>query len=159
MLDLGASPGSWSEYLADILGKSGQLWALDLNPLSITAQEKLKKAGLTFQFLQQSIFDALPENDLPKFDAVVSDMAPLTQGSRLVDCARSLELSMRAFDVAKATLKRGGHFVVKVFHSEDAMLAAREWENSFKFGKLYRPPAVAKESKEIYFIGQNFKVE
>lgn len=154
VLDLGASPGSWTEYLIGLLGSKGGLWALDLKPLSLTAQAKIEKAGLAFTFLEQSVFDDLPEG-LPAFDAVVSDMAPSTQGNRTVDCARSLELIQRAFQIAQKHLKTGGHFVVKLFHSDDTIQAAKSWEKSFKFAKLYRPPAVAKESKEIYFVGQN----
>lgn len=155
VLDLGASPGSWTEYLVTVLGSKGKLWALDLKPLSMTAQEKISKAGLEFSFLQQSVYDPLPTN-IPELDAVVSDMAPSTQGNRTVDCARSLELITRAFEIAQTHLKTGGHFVVKLFHSDDTIQAAKSWEKTFKFAKLYRPPAVAKESKEIYFVGQNF---
>jgi 23S rRNA (uridine2552-2'-O)-methyltransferase len=154
VLDLGASPGSWSEYIIEILGPKGSLYALDLNPLSITAQEKIKRKGLEFQFHQQSVFDPLPM-ELPPLDAVISDMAPSTQGNRTVDCARSLELITRAFEIAQLHLKQGGHFVVKLFHSNETVQAAKDWEKFFKFAKLYRPPAVQKESKEIYFIGQH----
>ena len=155
VLDLGASPGSWTEYLIEILGQSGTLVALDLKPLSLTAHEKIKKMGLAFQFLEQSVFDDLPE-DLPLFDAIVSDMAPATQGNRTVDTARSLELIERAYEICRRHLKMGGHFVVKLFHSEDTITASKNWESAFKMGKLVRPPAVRKESKEIYFVVQNF---
>lgn len=154
ILDLGASPGSWSEYVIEILGPSGTLYALDLKPLSMTAQEKIKKKGLEFKFFQQSVFDPITE-PLPPLDAVISDMAPSTQGNRTVDCARSLELIVRAFEIAQEHLKQGGHFVVKIFHSNETIEAAKGWEKFFKFAKLYRPPAVQKESKEIYFIGQH----
>lgn len=157
-MDLGASPGSWTEYLIEILGPKGFIFALDLKPLSITAQAKIKKIGTECHFLQQSVFDDLPAN-LPPMDAVVSDMAPSTQGNRTVDCARSLELINRAFEIAQKHLKKGGHFVVKLFHSDDTIQAAKGWEKFFKFAKLYRPPAVQKDSKEIYFVGQNFLKE
>jgi 23S rRNA (uridine2552-2'-O)-methyltransferase len=157
VLDLGAAPGSWTEYLVSILGKKGMLIALDEQPLSITALAKLKKSELRFEFLRQSVFDPLPDN-LPKFDGVVSDMAPFTQGNRTVDTSKSLELIERAFQIATKHLKQGGHFVVKLFHSEDTVKASRSWQRHFKFAKLYKPPAVQKESKEIYFIGQNFKL-
>jgi len=155
IIDLGASPGSWSEYLIEILGPKGMLVALDLKPLSMTALQKIEAKKINFQFLQQSVLDDLP-TDFPDFDAVVSDMAPSTQGNRSVDCARSLELIEAAFRIAEKHLKRGGHFVVKLFHSNDTIAATKSWEKKFKFAKLYRPPAVRKESKEIYFVGQNY---
>lgn len=154
VLDLGASPGSWTEYLCDLLGPRGQLWALDLKGLSIGALQKIEKSKVKFLFLQQSVFDELP-TDIPPLDAVVSDMAPSTQGNRTVDCARSLELIEQAHLLALKHLKTGGHFVVKLFESPETMAAAKSWIKQFKLGKLYRPPAVQKDSKEIYFVGQH----
>jgi 23S rRNA (uridine2552-2'-O)-methyltransferase len=157
VLDLGAAPGSWTEYLVSLLGSRGHLWALDQQPLSVTAQEKIKKSGIDFVFLQQSVFDPLPEN-AKSFDVIVSDMAPFTQGNRTVDCAGSLELIQRAFEIAKDHLKQGGHLVIKLFQSEDTVKFSKEFGKLFKFSKFYRPPAVHKESKEMYFVGQNFKL-
>ena len=154
-MDLGAAPGSWSEYLCELLGPQGHLIALDERPLSAPALQKLKKIGLKYSFLQQSVMDELPE-DAPDMNAIVSDMAPFTQGNKLVDSARSLELASRAFEITKKHLKQGGHFVIKLFQSEDTMKAAQEWGKNFKFSKVYRPPAVQKASKETYFIGQNY---
>ncbi len=154
VLDLGASPGSWTEYLCEILGAKGKLWGLDLKGLSIGALQKIEKSQVSFQFLQQSVFDELPI-EIPPLDAVVSDMAPSTQGNRTVDCARSLELIEAAHTIAQKHLKKGGHFVVKLFESPETMAAAKSWIKEFKMGKLYRPPAVQKDSKEIYFVGQH----
>jgi len=158
VLDLGAAPGSWTEYLVSLLGKKGALWALDERELSLTARDKIRKSEIKFTFLKQSVFEALP-SEIPSLDAVLSDMAPSTQGNRTVDGTQSLELGQRAFEIAKKHLKQGGHFVVKLFHSEDAVGATRTWGAHFRVYKLYRPPAVQKESKEIYFIGQNFKLD
>jgi 23S rRNA (uridine2552-2'-O)-methyltransferase len=155
ILDLGAAPGSWTEYLVELLGKNGVLVSLDQRPLSMTALEKIKQKGVSFQFLQQSIYDDLPE-DLPEFDTIVCDIAPLTSGPKLVDTARSLELVEAAYQIAEKHLKKGGHFVVKLFQSEDSVKASKGWQKRFKMGKLYKPPSTHKESKEIYFVGQHF---
>lgn len=156
MLDLGASPGSWTEYLVELIGKTGLLVALDERDLSITAKAKIKKRGCDFLFFQQSIFEPLPKKLAAlQFDCVVSDLAPLTSGPKLVDSARSLELVNRAFDIAQAQLKVGGHFVVKLFQSPDSVETAKSWEKAFKLAKLYKPPSTHKESKEIYFVGRH----
>jgi len=151
-LDLGAAPGSWTEYLIEVLGKPGQIIALDQKPLSMTCLGKIEKMGTGFLFLQQSVFDQLP-NSIPQVDAVVSDLAPATQGSKLVDQAGSLALITRAYEIAELHLKTGGHFVTKLFHSEDTVALAKTWSKKFKLGKLYKPPATHKESQEIYFVG------
>lgn len=154
VMDLGAAPGSWTEYLIEILGPKGSLWALDERPLSLTAQEKIKKIGLDFHFIQQSLFDEIAQ-EIPPLDAVVSDVAPWTGGSKLVDSANSLLLVERAHELAMSLLKEGGHFVVKLFQSQDSVQAAKSWEREFKFAKLYKPPSTHKESKEIYFVGRH----
>jgi 23S rRNA (uridine2552-2'-O)-methyltransferase len=157
VLDLGAAPGSWSEYLAEVLKPSGRLTALDQNDLSAAAHQKIKSANIAFHFLEQSVFDPLPA-ELGKFDVIVSDMAPSTQGSRFIDTQNSLTLIERAYEIAQKQLKLGGHFVVKLFQSQETVDATKTWKKSFQHSKLYRPPAVHKESKEVYFIGQIFKV-
>ena len=156
VMDLGAAPGSWTEYLIECIGKKGHLWAVDQQSLSITALQKIEKMGLDFEFLQQSVLDPLP-NNLPPMDVVVSDLAPFTSGAKLVDSARSLELVTRAFDLAQKQLKPGGHFVVKLFQSEDTVAASKDWGKSFKLSKLYKPPSTHKESKEIYFVGRRYR--
>ena len=157
LLDLGAAPGSWSEYICKLLGPGGYLMALDIQPLSPSAVEKIKKSGVDFLFLEQSVLDPLPSDLLP-FDLIVSDMAPATQGNRLVDTQNSLHLIEAAYEIAKKNLKPGGHFIVKLFQSPDTVEASKAWGRAFEMSKLYRPPAVHKDSKEVYFVGQNFKV-
>ncbi len=158
VLDLGASPGSWSEYIVGLIGRTGELWALDEKPLSLTAQQKIKATGCGFRFLKQSVFEEISA-EWPSLDLVVSDMAPFTQGNRTVDCSRSLELITRAHEIAVKALKKGGHFVTKLFHSPETVAMAKSWEKEFKFAKLYKPPAVQKDSKEIYFVGQHFRID
>ncbi len=158
VIDLGASPGSWCEYLAPLLGPKGFLFALDIKPLSKTAEDRIRASGVNFTFVQQSVFDPLADN-LPPLDVVLSDMAPSTQGNRTVDTSNSLELILRGYEIAKTHLKNGGHFVVKFFQSQDTVEATKSWGKSFKMSKLYRPPAVHKDSKEVYFVGMHFKVD
>lgn len=157
VLDLGASPGSWTEYMAPLLGPEGVLWAVDERPLNASALEKAKKVGIFFYFLKQSVFDPLPSN-LPSFNVVVSDLAPWTQGTPLVDTHESLKLIELAFEIVKAHLNEGGHFVVKLFQSPETIKTVKSWKPWFQWTKLYRPGAVRKESKEIYFIGMTFRL-
>lgn len=156
VLDLGAAPGSWTEYLISVLGKKGELWSLDERPLSLSVQEKIKKSGITHEFLQQSVFEDISAK-IPPLDAVVSDMAPFTSGQKSSDAARSLELVDRAYSLFQAHIKQGGHFIAKLFQSEESIERTRSWGKNFKFSKLYKPPSTHKESKEIYFVGMHYK--
>lgn len=109
VLDLGASPGSWSLYAAQKIGPSGKLLAIDLEPLRI---------GLAApaEFVQGDAL-SLTNEELARFapyDVVLTDMAPKTTGNRVTDQSRSYELFMRALAVAATLGAPGGAFVGKI---------------------------------------------
>ncbi|HEY1079742.1 MAG TPA: RlmE family RNA methyltransferase, partial [Bdellovibrio sp.] len=117
VLDLGASPGSWSQYASKKVGDKGRVLGVDLSPVNV----KMNNAV----FIQADLRDLNLEEIfkehgfVPPFDIVMSDMAPKTTGIRGTDQARSMELCELALDVARRFLKKEGHFVCKLFHSDD----------------------------------------
>lgn len=148
VLDLGAAPGSWTQYLAGKVGPRGLVVALDLNPLRVAVPSHVKAAEL--DVLAAPLADIAA---LGPFDAVVSDMAPHTTGVREADAARCAELVERAIVIADACLRKGGTFVAKVFQGDDferlrAMLRERYGEV-----RTLKPEASRKESVEIYLAG------
>ncbi len=152
VLDLGASPGSWSMYAQRKIGGNGRLLAMDLKPLEVQLHPPA-------EFM---IGDALSiENDaLAKFapyDVVLSDMAPNTSGNRMADQARSTELFLRALDVAVYFLKPGGAFVGKIFMGEDFPDARAQVRKHFREERLIRPEGTRSVSYEIFVVGQGFK--
>lgn len=148
VLDLGASPGSWSLYAAQRIGPSGKLLAIDLKPVTVPFP-----AQATF-----TIGDALSleNNDLSlyaPYDVVLSDMAPNTTGNRLGDQTRSFELVMRALAVAEALAKPGGSFVGKIFMGEDFPLARKELKRLFEEERVIRPEGTRTSSYEVFLVG------
>ena len=148
VLDLGAAPGSWTQYLAQKVGGKGAVVALDLNPLRVAVPAYV-------QAREMDVLSAPVEEiaALGPFDLVVSDMAPHTTGVRDADVARSVELVERAIVIADASLKPGGALLVKIFQGsgfEDvrALLRARYDEV-----RIVKPEASRKESSEIYLAG------
>lgn len=152
VLDLGAAPGSWSEFAASVIGRQGTLVAVDERDLSASAMKRIEEAGCGFQSIHGSVLEPLPMN-VDKFDVVLSDLAPWTGGTKFLDSFKALELVQRAFDLADSHLRVSGHLVVKIFQSEDSMALAKIWKNRFEFAKLFKPPSTHKESREIYFVG------
>jgi 23S rRNA (uridine2552-2'-O)-methyltransferase len=149
ILDLGASPGSWTQYCLRH-SPSVKMWAIDLNPLNFS--------DARLQFVQASIYDF----DIPKWlgdikvDVVLSDMAPKTTGIHETDVAGSLELALKAFQAASSCLKDGGHFVVKVFMG-DGFESYRDFvKTRFEQIRLLRPDSTRKHSREIFLIGKGF---
>jgi len=91
------------------------------------------------------------------FDVVLSDMAPKTTGIRITDQARSLELCELALDVADRYLKPKGHFVCKLFHSDDFTQLREAIKKKFERFDAIKPDSTRKISKEIFLIGMNKK--
>jgi 23S rRNA (uridine2552-2'-O)-methyltransferase len=155
VLDLGASPGSWSQYASKIVGAKGRVLGVDLSPVNV----KLANAVFIQADLRDlNLEDIFTEHGFhPPFDVVMSDMAPKTTGIRMTDQARSMELCELALDVARKFLRKDGHFVCKLFHSDDFAKLREEIKKSFAKCEVMKPDSTRKISKEIFLIGLNKK--
>ena len=151
VLDLGAAPGSWSQYLSQKVGEKGKVLGVDLIQVELTLPNAVFiHADLRDLNLDQVFIDNGFE---PAFDGVFSDMAPRTTGIRITDQARSTELCELALNVADRFLKPGGNFVCKFFHSDDFQDLKKLMEARFGRVEVLRPKSTRKESKEIFLIG------
>lgn len=151
VLDLGAAPGSWSQYCSKKIGPEGRILGIDLTQVEI----KLKNAV----FIQADLRDhnleqTIVENGFdPIFDLVISDMAPKTTGIRMTDQARSFELCQLALNLAKKHLKKDGHFICKLFHSDDFTKLRDLIKVEFQRFEAVKPDSTRKISKEIFLVG------
>ncbi|MGA9665312.1 MAG: 23S rRNA (uridine(2552)-2'-O)-methyltransferase RlmE [Gallionella sp.] len=150
VVDLGATPGGWSQVSAARVGRGGKVIALDLLPL-----EPL--AGVDFiqgDFREDAVLKQLEEllQDQP-VGLVISDMAPNISGVASADQARAMHLAELAMDFALEHLKPGGTFLVKVFQGagfEDFLKLMRS-----RFAKVVtrKPRASRDRSSEVYLLG------
>lgn len=151
VLDLGAAPGSWSQYASQKIGAQGRLLGVDLTAVTL----KMKNAV----FIQADLRDLNLEDSFrahsfePPFDVVMSDMAPKTTGIKVTDQARSLELCELALDVAQRFLKPRGAFVCKLFHSDDFTQFRERMKNEYQRVEVIKPKATRQISKEIFLVG------
>jgi 23S rRNA (uridine2552-2'-O)-methyltransferase len=155
VLDLGAAPGSWTQFAGEKVGKEGRVLGVDIQSTKHTFPDNIT-------FLQADVFSDSPElleaiEPLAPFDHVISDMAPKTTGIKFADQANSLELCERAFEVAQKHLKKGGSFAVKIFEGGET----KEFTDSLRphFGKVkyFKPHSSRAESKEIFIVALGFK--
>jgi 23S rRNA (uridine2552-2'-O)-methyltransferase len=155
VLDLGASPGSWSQYASKKIGPDGKLIGIDLNPVKKEVSGPLKNAEFIVADLRDlNLTELFNEKGFRNgFDLVVSDMAPKTTGIRMTDQARSMELCQLALSAADKFLKKNGHFVCKFFHSEDFEVLRKQMKERFNKVEALKPDATRKISKEIFLIG------
>jgi 23S rRNA (uridine2552-2'-O)-methyltransferase len=152
VLDLGAAPGSWMQYIASKIGDRGFVQGVDIQDLEIQLAPRMS-------FLKRDLLE-LGSDDFQKvgrkYDAVVSDAAPSTSGVPSLDAGRSLELASKALEIAAVVLKPGGNFVTKLFDGEYTGNFCKEIQKNFSRVKRYRPKAVTKQSRELYIIALNF---
>jgi 23S rRNA (uridine2552-2'-O)-methyltransferase len=168
VLDLGASPGSWSQYASKKTGEKGRILGVDLKPVTVKLpnavfivadlneldmEEVLKKHAAFFNFPATTIQPFNNSNNQLLFNCVISDMAPNTTGNKFVDQARSFHLCMQALATANKFLKPNGNFVCKIFEGEDAMTFRDELKKHFNEVHLLRPKSTQSSSKEMFMVG------
>jgi 23S rRNA (uridine2552-2'-O)-methyltransferase len=154
VLDLGAAPGSWSQYASQKVGPKGQVMGVDLQPIKITLPNAL---FITADMRSLDLGQTMTEQGIsPPFDLVLSDMAPKTTGVRLQDQMRSFELCVLALETAERFLKPGGHFVAKLFHSDEFETFRKQLQARFGKIEVLRPKSTRTESKEIFLIGLGY---
>jgi len=151
VLDLGAAPGSWSQYASQKVGKNGSVIGIDLQDIKLTLPNAVFIKG---DILKLPLIEELEKYSIqPPFDLVISDMAPKTTGIKITDQTRSLELCEMALEIAKKHLKKGGHFICKLFHGADFQHFNKQLKQSFTKVEVLRPKSTRKASKEVFMIG------
>jgi 23S rRNA (uridine2552-2'-O)-methyltransferase len=148
VLDLGASPGSWTQFAAERVGREGKVVGIDLNPARIGLPEHV-----TFRALDVFQLDASAEFGPAAFDVVMSDMAPHTSGQRHRDQFGSFELYMQALKIAGEVLAGGGTFVGKIFQGPELEQARAATRTAFESVRIIKPDASRSESSEIFLVG------
>ena len=153
VVELGAAPGGWSQYVAQMLKGRGTLIAVDL----------LEMVPLTDVFCIQGDFNAAHTLEQIRklmagqpLDLVLSDMAPNITGMKAVDQARMVALAEAALSFAEETLKPGGDFFIKVFDGSGIKGLQVALKKKFKQVSIEKPKASRARSSEIYLLAKNF---
>ena len=147
VIDLGASPGSWSQYISRTV-KSGRLVSIDIKgmeEIENTIQIKGDFTDLDTQEKLKCLFKS-------KVDVVVSDMAVNTTGIKDIDAIYTGELAMEAMNFSKEMLVKEGRFVSKIFLGSSFNEIVALGKKLFKEVKVFKPKSSRKESKESFII-------
>ena len=147
VIDLGASPGSWSQYISRTV-KSGRLVSIDIKgmeEIENTIQIKGDFTNLDSQEKIKGLFKS-------KVDVVVSDMAVNTTGIKDIDAIYTGELAMEAMNFSKEMLIKEGRFVSKIFLGSSFNEIVALGKKLFKEVKVFKPKSSRKESKESFII-------
>ena len=152
VIDIGAAPGSWSQYAAKV-AKSGRLISIDL--------KEMEPIGNTVQihgdFTEEKIQDEIKRHINNKVDVVMSDMAVNTTGIKNIDSIQTGELCKEAMFFAKDILNDNGYFVSKIFMGGTFNEIVAEGKKYFKEVKVFKPKSSRKDSKESFIICQKLR--
>ena len=147
VIDIGAAPGSWSQY-ADKIAKNGKLISIDL--------KKMEPIGSSLQiqgdFTDEDTQEEIKKNINSKIDVVMSDMAVNTTGIKNIDSIQTGELCKEAMLFAKDLLNENGYFISKIFMGGTFNEIVAEGKKYFKEVKVFKPKSSRKDSKESFII-------
>ena len=147
LLDLGSSPGGWSQVATKKIIK-GKILAVDIKDM-----EKINNVGfITGDFYDEYVLKKILNYFNSKIDIVLSDMAANTSGNKELDSYKTGQLCLNAMNLAKKILTQEGVFISKIFMGS---IFGEINENANKYFKKvikYKPLSSKKESKEIYIF-------
>jgi 23S rRNA (uridine2552-2'-O)-methyltransferase len=151
VLDIGASPGSWSSYVLSLYNGNTEVTSVDLNDIKIEGDAKGKFTFFKGNIYNEEICRKLTENG--PYNVVLSDAAPSTSGDIGTDAYHSYEIGDQVLKMAKTMLRRGGSLILKIFQGSDEALLLKEMRALFDQARGFKPKASRSESKEIYYLG------
>lgn len=158
VVDLGASPGGWSQVAAENVGPTGRVFAVDLAPIRPIEGVRILRGDITKPETAEAFKRMMAAEDAkPVAQAVFSDMSPDITGKYMKDQAESAWLSSQALAFAESVLDRGGNFVVKIFEGEDYPPFRKSIEDRFAMVKPFRPTATRSASSEVYLVAKGYR--
>ena len=147
MLDLGSSPGGWSQVASKKI-KYGKILAADIKPMEKIYNVDFLKSDITNSDTFSKIYSYFNK----KIDLVISDMAANTTGNKNLDSYRTGELCLEAMNFSKNMLKTEGKFISKIFMGSSFNNIIKKAKENFKETHIFKPAASRKDSKESFLI-------
>jgi 23S rRNA (uridine2552-2'-O)-methyltransferase len=152
VIDIGASPGSWSQYVAKSV-KGGRLVSIDLKDIEKIENMIQIKGDFTESDTQEKIKSYFKS----KVNVVLSDMAVNTTGIKNIDAIYTGELCKEAMLFSKDMLTKEGNFIAKLFLGKSFNEIVALAKTIFKEVKVFKPKSSRKESKESFLICKNLR--
>lgn len=152
VVDLGCSPGGWSQVASELVGLGGKVVGIDIKRMRPIERVEFVLGDIR----DRRTIDAALDKLGGAADVVISDMAPNISGNYPTDHARSIELCEHALQFARTALREGGGFVVKVFEGDLYRDFLESVKKNFAVVKAHSPRASRPASSEIYVVAKGF---
>jgi cell division protein FtsJ len=145
LLDLGSSPGSWTQ-VANNLITSGKILAIDIKDMEPIKNVKFMKSDIFLEKTKNEIIEYFKEN----LDVIISDIAADTTGNKSLDSIRTNQLCAEVINFSKTILKPKGVLVTKIFMGDDFIEVKNLAKSLFKKINFFKTESSRSESKETY---------
>jgi 23S rRNA (uridine2552-2'-O)-methyltransferase len=155
VVDLGAAPGGWSQYVVDHLNGQCRVIACDILPMDPIAGVDFLEGDFRDDEVLQTLLSRIGGKSV---DVVLSDMAPNMSGNDNVDQPRAMYLIELALDMCHQVMKPGGSFVVKVFHGQGFEEFLKAVRAAFTTVKTRKPDSSRARSREVYLVATGYKL-
>ena len=152
VVDIGAAPGSWSQYVAKVV-KSGKIISIDLKEMENIENTLQIQGDFTLVDTQNQIKEYLKK----KPDVVMSDMAVNTTGIKNIDSIQTGELCKEAMVFSKDVISEKGFFISKIFMGSTFNEIVALGKKIFKEVRVFKPKSIRKDSKESFIICKNLR--
>ena len=155
IVDLGAAPGSWSQYTSGLLRGKGKLVAMDILPMEPLPGTAFVQGDFREHEVLGKLLQVLNGQEV---DLVMSDMAPNISGMDAVDQPRAMYLAELAVDFAQQVLRPEGDLLIKIFQGEGFDELVRDLRNRYKKLAIRKPRASRPRSREVYALARGRKI-
>lgn len=148
VLDLGCSPGGWTQVALELSGNRGKVMGIDKSYVEEIANAHIIRGDIEDESIVESIFDYFGT----KVNAVICDLSPQVTGTWAIDHARQISLNYSASKIMDHVLARKGNALFKVFDGEYSNEFRDYLKKKFAKVQLKKPKASRKTSSELYYI-------
>ena len=155
VIDLGAAPGGWTQYVVEKLESRGTIIALDILPMDPLPGVDVIHGDFYDDAVLAKLMQHVPEEGV---DLLLSDMSPNMSGNISVDIPRAMGLVEVAFDLASNVLKPGGCLLMKVFHGTGFDELLKLARTAFEEVMVRKPSASRPRSRETYLLAKGYKL-
>ena len=155
VVDLGAAPGGWTQYVSQKLGGQGTILALDILPMDALPDVTFLLGDFREDAVLQQLMALVPERGV---DLVLSDMAPNMSGNAAIDIPRAMYLAELAIDFSFHQLKPGGVLLMKLFHGSGFDDLVKRVRLQFERVVVRKPSASRSRSRETYLLAKGYKL-
>ena len=155
VVDLGAAPGSWSQFASSLVGREGKVVATDILPLDPLPGVSFVQGDFREDEVLEQLLQILEGRSV---DLVMSDMAPNISGMDAVDQPRAMYLAELAVEFAQRVLRPGGALLIKIFQGEGFDALLKDLRSQYEKVVIRKPRSSRARSREVYALARERKI-